>query len=271
MNTVDELFANVPFEGGAFSLTGEEDTQENETSEESLPELNDEVDEPSHEGGNQIQNEKIEDDNTQVDNTVPFHEHPRFKELISQKNEIKERFEEQTKQLEELKSLIANQSSQPTKEETNVDPELIPLLGDDPKIHAQWKKVLQNERDQMLREFREQQSKEYQQQYEQQARWDNWVKESVSALKEQGKTFDENKLLKIAIDYKPTDDQGNIDFYKAYEIMKALEPAKDESKKIAKQKIASQTMKGSSSSNISEEKVIRSIDLKNKSWTDLFT
>ena len=67
--------------------------------------------------------------------------------------------------------------------------------------------------------------------------WNNWVGDQVQSLKDEGLKFDKNELMKVMYDYKPTDDEGNLDFRKGYEIMEVLKK-KDPEKTEARKKIA---------------------------------
>lgn len=102
-------------------------------------------------------------------------------------------------------------------------------------------------------------------------KWQGWVEEQLGELKEEGKIFDKNKLMKIATDYMPTDEDGNIDFRKAYALYEKLEiPAVNAEKSQARKQLAAMTT--DSKPNTSETKTKdyqTSATLRNKSWFDL--
>lgn len=63
------------------------------------------VESNSSEKGADVNEKLTSSPETKPDNT-PFHEHPRFKELIQQKNEFASRFSEQTKLIQDLQSKL---------------------------------------------------------------------------------------------------------------------------------------------------------------------
>lgn len=253
----EDFFANIPREGEddeiEFSLE-----EETETPAESQPETTNEEEEPSQEGDN------IPDESPQEEN-IPFHKHPRFQEVIQEKNTLKEQLEDQRKRFEELESSFdkkIDSLQSPTQQQ--LDPNLVTLLGENPDHHRAWKNSLQAQKDAWMKEVRESIAKEQQEQQAETARWNKWVEDSISGLESEGKKFDRNKLMDVAVKYRPTDDQGNIDFSKAYELYEQLTP-KDTAKSKARKKAASL----SDATNVggsTGKKIITSQDVRNRSW-----
>ena len=98
---------------------------------------------------------------------------------------------------------------------------------------------------------------------------DEWVDKEIKKLEEEGLKFDRNELLKTALDYLPSDENGNISFQKAYNIMKATKPVSAPSKVVEeKKKVADMTL---SKSNATEEQkdYKTSEDFRGKSISDL--
>ena len=82
--------------------------------------------------------------------------------------------------------------------------------------------------------------------------------------------FDDNELAKVLVDYKPVDDQGNLDFHKGYDILskiKVAEGVEKSQKTEEKKKVASQSMEEGSEVTPKNYKTPK--DLRNKDWSDL--
>ena len=96
---------------------------------------------------------------------------------------------------------------------------------------------------------------------------DEFISSQLQTLKDEGKTFDRNELLKVAMDFRPSDEQGNIDLHRAYSIMETMRP-KDQEKSKARKEIADQTT-SSSKGESSPKDYVTSNDLRHTSWTRL--
>ena len=73
----------------------------------------------------------------------------------------------------------------------------------------------------------------------------SFIEEQIESLKEDGLKFDRNELMKVMYDYKPSDEKGNLDFKKGYEIMELLKK-KDPEKSKARKEIGSDSGEGKS-------------------------
>lgn len=221
----NEAEATFPSED---NLLGEE--QENETPSESPTEKNEQSEtSPSHQGEDKEEAESS--DNTDDDNkkkTENFVPYERFKEVINDKNELRQR-------LEELENTV-QQKIVPSNEDVKIPNWFQKLYGDD---RESWQEYQADEKERFnaLKQSIVQEQVESQKKYEESVkRWEGYSKDQMQALEDEGKSFDRNELMKVVLDYQPTDAQGNFDFKKAYQILELTkraehDPAKSEARK----------------------------------------
>lgn len=74
---------------------------------------------------------------------VPFHEHPRFKELVDQKNQYAEKYTQLEQMYKALEAKVQQQTPQPKKEPTTEDKILERLKGIDPEFAGFQQKLLE--------------------------------------------------------------------------------------------------------------------------------
>ena len=237
--------------------TTEESSTEKKSNEDNSPSSRGEEDE-----------EKSKSDNTEDEKkkNVPFHKHPRFQKLIKDKKELEEKNKEYEERLRKL-------------ENPRVDEELpqIPVwfAGDE----NDWKIYIQEQREKeekLVSEAINKFNKQIQEKENKVKEMENWVDEEIDKLQNDPdiEEFNRNELLKIMTDYKPTDENGNLDFEKGYKLMVQLKKNKQEemSEKRreeinAKKKIIS-TDKSTGSGN-DEPKLVTAEDIRHKSFGQL--
>lgn len=186
----------------------------------------------------------------QQDEKVPFHQHPRFKELIEEKNSLKE-------ELNMLKSLI--EKDKPVQEET-IQPvqDEVPDVLDNPKefakyIKEQAKKEIYAENEQKLQ--KENAAKKF---YE-----DQYSKLTIEFGKDK---VNEDVIGQFAIDHNIRHKDGGYDLINAFKLMQQIEKVKVEAKSetmdsLKRAKSAPVSGGGSSTKDIPLPKVSQS-DLK---------
>lgn len=235
----EELLAGIEKEGTL------DDAEEKDTPEGSQLENKPKKEEPSHQGDEDEPKEESEDEDKksedesddESDNTddednkksdVPFHKHPRFKQIIDDNNSLKKTIEGLTSKQNEV------------NEKLSKDSETIPnwfseLYGDNEKAWEMYNDRSKTERKEMKAEILEEIKQEQSKATEETNKWNDWVADEVQSLKDEGLKFNENKLMKVAVEYKPTDDKGNLDLKKAYNIlqMQAKKPKNNDRKKVA--------------------------------------
>ncbi len=214
-------------------LLGEE--QETETPSDPPTENNEETESPSHQGEEapQAEGEK----NTDEEENVPFHKHPRFKELIDERNDLRRQFDELRTTVDTVQQKIV-----PQNQDVKIPNWFQKLYGEDRDSWLEYQAERQQELDAVKQSIYTEQQ-EAQKKYEDSVkRWDNYTKQQIEVLEDEGKSFDKNELMKVVLDYKPTDEQGNFDFHKAYEILEIKKKSEENpAKSEARKKIAAST------------------------------
>jgi len=158
--SIEDIEETLTEPESAFDITPTEENQaETENSDESSPKTNENETEPSQEG-------EPEKDNTPMEENLPFHKHPRFKEIIEENKNLKDEIakvrEDVSRQFEEIK-----------KPQADVIPESFKkLYGDSPEIWDAWKTYISEEKE-------------------------NWKKDTLAEIKaEAEKQLKEQQLLK---------------------------------------------------------------------------
>lgn len=228
MNT---LLAGIGQEGQPVDLSnpGEEKT---ETSQESPAEENQTEPSPSSDGG------QASPDSNPKEKNVPFDQHPRW---IERENEWKTRF----KTLEE--KLSAFEKAQESPAQPSIPRPFVDLYGDNPEAWKRWQELSRIEREAVKQELVQEQQREQQRKAQEAERWNSWVVDSVAKLAEKhGKEIRKdspewNELMKVTLDYSPTDEMGNISFEKGYDLMVKLRREESAEKSKARKSLASGT------------------------------
>jgi hypothetical protein len=218
--------------------------------------------------------EEGEDNTLDEKATVRLDKIPRFKEVIKQRNEERERSERLEKELSEIKQMLSKD-----KEVSNVPQWFKEQYAEYENVDELWT-VYETENKRAIdqaahkaKELMEQENTQKEQDVQTQRQW---VDDQLSALSEAtGVNFsDPNvryELLKVVDDYGPTDSNGNYDFEKAYKIYQVLQEKKTEenlAKGQARKEIASQTTTDSSPAP-TQKTVFTSQDIR-KSGGDLW-
>ena len=248
--------ADIPHEGDPLE---EKDEEGKETPPESPPEKKTEQEKsPSQEG---------EKESTPEEDKVPFHKHPRFQEITRENRELKEAVKGLSKFREEAEPKLKElgQKGQP------IPQWFANTFGENEQAWEQYQGYEKELRQKIKDEFYQEQEELGKQQEAEQKKWSDWTSNQLQQLKDEGLKFDQNELLKVLVEYKPMDDEGNLNFHKGYEILSKIKTAEgvDKSKKTEeKKKTASATMEGGEGGE-QERKYRTSKDLRNKDWTDL--
>lgn len=158
----------------------------------------------------------------------PFHKHSRFKELVDQKNEYKQKLEEKDEAFGELNTKVDKLVEKLDKKETeNLEFETQEEIADYLKgIPAKVKAELLAEQKAV-----EQAAINERQKNEQ------MINNQVQELKDNGKVFNEDDLFKFALEYKIPDLGKALELKEKFD--QRSEEAKAEGEKIAKRKAES--------------------------------
>lgn len=209
----------------------------------------------------------VGDDNTpdkKVEN-LPFHEHPRWKQREQETEELKARVQEYEKTLAELKD-----RKEPSSDIT-VPEWFSELYGDNPTAYAKYSEHQQNESERIKQETVQEIERKAQAEVAETQKWQAWVATELDKLEGSGKKFDRNELVKVMLDYRPTDpNSNNFDFEAGYKIYDAMrtKPEADPARSQARKQIADTT-----TSTTTGEKKVKSYQtqhtLRNLKWGSL--
>jgi len=259
MSELEEFFDDIPTDGeDPFA-----DTEEKDTPADSSPETKPETEEsPSQEGeteDTEPESGEESEDNT-PDEPVPFHKHPKWAEIYNQNKELKSTVEDLQTQMTQRQQI-----QQEMQRPTSVPDWFRRLYGDDQETYRLYQQDQVNNRQSIKDEIRREFQEEQQQVVQQQKQWEDWVESELNIMKADGLKFDRNRLIKIALDYQPSDQNGNIDLRKAHQIMMMQEGKKDTEQIKARKKVANVT--GSKKATSSKSTVTAS-SIRKKDWHD---
>ncbi len=176
--------------------------------------------------------DKVEEVPNDLDDR-PLHKDSRFKEVIVQRNSYRDKYEallEQANAKETTKETSSNATS--TKPEW-----FKKVFGDDEEVWSGFQSMTSKAKDEAKKEALQEIEAKQTEAQDTQKRANDWVEEQVSSLKETAGDFDRNALFKVMEKYKPTDDEGNLDFKAGLEILKLQQPAVKE-KSTARRQLA---------------------------------
>lgn len=236
--------------------------QEKEAPAESSTETNQKVDEPSQGGDEQ------QAPNTPEEKTVPFNQHPRWREMESELSELRKLRQDYEQFKQYLPQYLDSYRVQLTNQDDTAPQWFVELYGDNPQA---WKLYQEHEnrryeqvQQRVFQDFQNQQLAREQEN----ARWVQWVNTEVARLQADGKQFDQNELMNTMLKYRPVDENGSLSFDKGYEILMATRAQQQiAANDAARKKIAAAT--ASTPGDKSSKDYLNTADLRGKSWTSL--
>lgn len=262
-----------PFDG----LFAESNDQAKETPGESSPENKPKETAPSQEGvKDEEETTASESSNTPVVNKeVPLNKDKRWQDMresIKQRDsQMEEMKKEHQAQISELKELIQSGKSQPAK----APKAFAELFGiDTEEAWSKWLELSQatvtpvDEKALEAKILKQIEAKQ-QEQSQAQKKQLEWVDTELGKLKEEGLKFEKNELLSILDTYRPTDENGYLDFRKGYELLQmanATKPANH--RKQARKELAGKTA-SSGAGDPTPSDVVDLAKTRNKNWRDL--
>lgn len=278
----DPILTDIPTDGELFEPeVAKKDEQASEKPAESSAEESETEKSPSQEGEKSgTDSEESASANTSDDNKIPFNKHPRWKEMQEkfdrierENNELREAFGGVVPKLEALES---------QRDELNrskkVPKLFVDLYGDNAEHeYKEYKKELDEEIKKSQQEVLNKIEAEKRAEAEAAQRWNDWMSSSMKRVEEQFETSlpegssERNDFLKYVLKYKPTDDNGNIDFVLGFELWsqsKEIERSKKSEKNGGRKSLAATT----TSTRGAEPKKEHSTNhktLRNKSFLDL--
>ncbi len=214
---IEELTKDIPTEGDPVNIP-QETPEEKETPADSPTEK--ETDKtPAPQG----------EETAVEDKPKPFHLEPRFKALVQEKNDLREEVDKLKEQVSEPIKTSEGDSQAPTAQWSR-------LYGDDKDTWENYQQLSSQEKQEWKDEIKEEWRQEQTQQQEKADADVRQVDVELQNLKDEGKKFDQNELLKTAEDYPIMDSQGNRDWQKTYQMHELMQESKKDPVKDANRK-----------------------------------
>ena len=257
LDTLEDIF--VEQESAFETKPAEEGEKENENSAESSTETNENGKEPSQEG-------EPEKDNTSVEENIPFHKHPRFKEIIEENKKLKDEIEQVRTEFSQKLESIKNE---PTTEQ--IPESFKKLYGDSPEIWAAWNEYLSEEKAKIkeevfanIRAEAEKKEKEVMLLKQKEKEAQQYFENQFAEIESQDGKIDRNAIIKVLDQYHCVDPETNLyDIKAAYDIYKKINRADSEKSNKRKEIADTTTSKGNSTS---EGKPVAWDSIRNKGW-----
>lgn len=239
---------------------------ENDNSDTPPVEKNEDGKEPSQNGEEKPEDKESKPEvNNPAEEDIPFHKHPRFKALTDEKNQLKQTVEEMQAKLQELSA----RTQQTPDQEEDIPQWFSDAFGDDTKVWAAFKEYNENQIKQVEKSVEERLKSKSKEEQEAFSKWNNWIESEVDRLKDDGKQFDKNELLKVANDFRPVDEKtGYINFDKAYEILSFMK-SKDSQAGKEKADIKKNIISENKSNEPQRSSELTSKDVRYRDWRDL--
>lgn len=256
---LNDIFADVKVEGADPFAQFD---KEAEIPSESQPENEPEADKPE------------EGDNTPNEDNIPFHKHPRWIERENELRTLREEKEQMARSLDELNSFkeeVSEKLSKTDAQDSDIPEWFSELYGEN---QVAWNKYQQHEQAkeaELEERFINRQIQEQQKAQEETNHWNKWVEDGINGLVAKGHKFDRNELIKTMLDYRPTDENNNLDFDAGYRILEATKANKDvpdSAKSTARKQLADTTTKSTGGEKKQKEFMTMG-ELRNKSWNQL--
>lgn len=251
MNEVEKAFADVKIEGADGFKEIEQAIENNKesTPTESQPVKVEESQEP-------VQGESTESKEDQA-----FHRRWADREA-KLRAELDEKLELQR---QEFESKIA-----PREENTDIPEWFVELYGENETAWGKYKQHEEQRREEIKNEIISDPELQRIKAEQEELRLNRWIDDEVVKLQSEGKQFDRNELIKVLLDYRPTDENNNFDFQKGYQILEALKAKDgvDPEKSQARKRIGDISTRTSNSVEKRKD-YVSSTEIRKKSWSDL--
>lgn len=202
-------------------------------------------------------------ENTGEQDNIPFHKHPRFKKIMEELKDLREKDEEKSSASSEAEKFKASSSDE-------LPPHWVALFGDDEKSAKAWK-IQQKHEEQLVAQAEERAINRIQESQKkevaEQRKWERFIDDQLTTIED---TYDvdltsdkepatkaRNEILKIVSELSPKDDDGNvtsfIPFDKAYEIYELKKGSSKKPDASAKKEASARSMSKSESASTEKE------------------
>lgn len=269
MPTIEEILGDIPKEGTEpFKDLGKDTPSDSPA--EKKPEEQKEEDKPK------------EGDDTPKDD-VPFHKHPRWIERENELKELRERDEEQARELADLKT-FKEETSRRLSPDSTIPEWFSRLYGDNAEAYKAYEEHERIRTEEIEKRILTRQEEARRKIDEDSIRWQKWVASEIEKLQaDTGIDFTtkndvlpngektnakRNELIKIMLDYRPTDEDNNFDFKKGYKLYEALKEKEDPEKSRARKAIADNATKTSPGEKPPKD-YRTTAELRGRSWGNL--
>lgn len=196
----------------------------------------------------------------------PLHKDKRFKSVIEERNALRER---NAQILEELAEARKPQPQVQTT--TQGKPEWFKkVFGEDDDVWNGFQSMTAQAKEAAKQEALQEIEAKQSEAQETQKRANEWVEEQVSSLQETEGDFDRNALFKVMDKYRPTDEQGNLDFKAGLELLRLQNPPEKE-KGQARRKLADKLNSSPGKTEPTAKAYVTSADLRRMGGWDSIT
>jgi hypothetical protein len=155
-----------------------------------------------------------------LDRKTPLHKDARFKRVVEEKNRLKRELAEARAQ-SQSRPEQKQQSPQQSKSKPSW---FTKYFGDDEEAWQGFNEMTAQAKEQAKQEALAELNQQSESRAQEAQKWESWVTEQVENLEEEGESFERNALFKVMDKYKPTDDEGNLDFRKGLELLRMQKP-----------------------------------------------
>lgn len=180
-------------------------------------------------GSQPVKKAKVADDEEDDDSKTPWHKHPRWIAQRKKQEALEAELQEQREWREKMEAQLQQRTGAEEDEELPPIPSwFIEAYGDDAEL---WALHVENEtkreaeaEERILARLQARQQEESGRE-EQSLQWvDDQLAEVRENLADGEPDFEDNALLKIVTEFRPSDQEGNLDFRAAYNILQKMKP-----------------------------------------------
>lgn len=261
---LEEKMMGFKQEGKSFGEEEEKldetDTSKEETSESSTEEAVKE--EPSQKG----------DNTSDEDKPRPFHEEPRFKEVIEEKNKWKEKATELEDKLESLDKKV-EEIGKPV--DTTVPIWFSKLYGDDPDTYKEYQKAHEEEKSLDRQKWEEEQDVKKKEEEAKIKKAEEWIDNEIVAVGDDnsvdlaykgGENSARNEFVKFMKENKIFNQEGNLDFRTGYKFYQKMKDDAKKEKDEARKKVAGMTSSDNQGGQSSKDDAVTWEQARKLSW-----
>ena len=204
--------------------------------------------------------------NTDEDN-LPFHKHPRFKNLIKENKELKTMLAEINEKL----------SVNPKGQEADQGNDTIPnwfksIYGDNQELYKEFSAHSGQQQKEIVAKAVETLREEFTRPQREAEQVQTWIHDKITELHDDGEEFQEEDLISVMKEYTPFGENGQLDFRKGLKLMRAFATVKskdttDKEKSEARKKIGAMTAGGGQGTPT--KSAVNMNNIRKMSWNQL--